>query len=84
MFVCFRVFNFIKENKPLLGGWVKRNPDSAEVQEAAQHAVKMFNEKSKGKKMFKLIEVTDAQSQVRISFHKQNESAFYYCNPTTA
>ncbi|XP_063336904.1 uncharacterized protein si:busm1-57f23.1 [Pelmatolapia mariae] len=54
----------ITENKPLLGGWVKRNPDSAEVQEAAQHAVKLFNEKPKGKKMFKLIEVTDAQSQV--------------------
>ncbi|CAI5666494.1 cystatin-C [Oreochromis niloticus] len=52
------------KNNPLLGSWFKRNPDSAEVQEAAQHAVKMFNEKLKGKKMFKLIEVTDAQSQV--------------------
>lgn len=68
----------MKGNRQLLGGWFERNPDSAEVQDAAQHAVKMFNTKSKVKKMFKLITVTGAQSQVRIPFQKQTESACYH------
>lgn len=53
------------EKVPLLGGWIERNLNSSEVQEAAQQAVKMFNANSKNKRMFKLVEVTAAQSQVR-------------------
>ncbi|XP_042364987.1 cystatin-C [Plectropomus leopardus] len=49
---------------PLLGDWFERNPESSEVQEATQHAVKMFNTESNGKKMFKLISVISAQTQV--------------------
>ncbi|XP_030598884.1 cystatin-F [Archocentrus centrarchus] len=47
-----------------LGGSFEINPDSAEVQDVAQHAVKVFNTKSKAKKMFKLVTVTRAQCQV--------------------
>lgn len=54
------------ENVPLLGGWIQRSPDSPEVQEAAQQAVKMFNANSKNKRMFRLVAVTAAQSQVRL------------------
>ncbi|AWP15019.1 putative cystatin-like [Scophthalmus maximus] len=49
---------------PLLGGWFERSPDSDEVQNAAQQAVKMFNAQSKSKRLFKLASITAAQTQV--------------------
>ncbi|XP_030292505.1 cystatin-C [Sparus aurata] len=48
----------------LLGDWSERSPDSNDVKEATQFAVSMFNTRSKAKKMFKLISITAAQSQV--------------------
>ncbi|XP_037341546.1 cystatin cpi-2 [Pungitius pungitius] len=55
---------------PLLGGWYEKSPESTEVLEATQYAVKMHNTQSKTKKMFKLVSITSAQAQVtnRISF----------------
>nr|XP_020456863.1 L-cystatin-like [Monopterus albus] len=53
-----------KERLPLLGGWNEMNPDSADVQEAAQYAVTMFNNKCKSKRLFKLLNITAAHNQV--------------------
>ncbi|KAK7896123.1 hypothetical protein WMY93_021448 [Mugilogobius chulae] len=48
----------------LLGGWFERDPNSAEVQQATQYAVKMFNSISKGKRLFRVDSITTAHSQV--------------------
>ena len=50
----------------LLGGWFERSADSEEVQEAVRSAMDDFNKKSKARKYFKLINVTSAETQVRV------------------
>lgn len=55
-------------NVKLLGGWNDVNPESKDVQEAAEEAVEAFNMKSKAKKYFKLINITSARTQVQISY----------------
>uniref|UniRef100_A0A8C9TDM6 Si:busm1-57f23.1 n=1 Tax=Scleropages formosus TaxID=113540 RepID=A0A8C9TDM6_SCLFO len=47
-----------------LGGWVAMNPQSPEVQEAAEMAVQVFNSRSKAKKLFRLHHVTSVSKQV--------------------
>lgn len=71
------VFHFPTEKVPLLGGWSDKSPESADVQEAAQYALKMFNTNSKGKKMFKLVSIDAAQVQVRFMQH----TTLPLCNP---
>lgn len=58
------VEDIIKPKKvPLLGGWSERSPDSADVQDATQYAVKMFNSHSKSKRLFRLDSINTVQSQ---------------------
>ncbi|KAM9821109.1 cystatin-C [Neosynchiropus ocellatus] len=52
------------EKVPLLGGWSVRDAESEQVLDAAEHAVKLFNSQLKGRRLFKLLSVTSAQSQV--------------------
>ncbi|KAG7322796.1 hypothetical protein KOW79_014142 [Hemibagrus wyckioides] len=47
-----------------LGDWSVVNPNQEDVQQAAQKAVERFNVKSKAKKLFKLVEITSAQTKV--------------------
>lgn len=49
---------------PRLGGWFEKNPEADDVQKAIQHAVEVYNTHSKTKKMFKLVSVKSAKSQV--------------------
>lgn len=51
-------------NVQLLGGWNPINPDSAEIQAAANKALEQFNSDSKGKKYFRLLDISSAESQV--------------------
>ncbi|XP_057674112.1 uncharacterized protein si:busm1-57f23.1 [Corythoichthys intestinalis] len=53
----------------LLGGWFDRSPELPEVQAATQHAVDMFNTHSKVKRLFKLVSITTAQTQVTNSIN---------------
>lgn len=48
----------------LLGGWLERSSDSADVKDAVQYAVKMFNSQSKSKRLFRLESISTVQSQV--------------------
>lgn len=70
--VSARILNwlFLTEKVPLLGGWFEMNPEAAEVKEAAKYAVEMFNTHSKGKKMFKLVSISAAKTQVRCIWWK--------------
>ncbi|XP_029920485.1 cystatin 10 [Myripristis murdjan] len=52
------------KNVPLLGAWADRSPESDEVQTAARFAVEKYNSHSKAKKLFRLVSVTSAQTQV--------------------
>lgn len=60
--VC--VLNSLTGKHHRTGGWFDLHPGAIDVQEAADHGVKMFNTKSKGKKMFKLISVIGVKTQV--------------------
>ncbi|XP_072309682.1 cystatin [Eucyclogobius newberryi] len=66
--LCFGeepVEEVIKPKKAqLVGGWFERSPNSTEVHQATQYAVKMFNSNSKGKRLFRLDSITSAHSQV--------------------
>ncbi|XP_038124188.1 cystatin-C [Cyprinodon tularosa] len=73
--ICLSVFQLCVGDIPLeevistkkvrlLGGWSDNKPEAEDVQKATRHAVEMFNTHSKTKRMFKLVSVSNAKTQV--------------------
>ncbi|KAM6985591.1 L-cystatin [Aplochiton taeniatus] len=52
------------KNVPLLGGWFQQSAESSEVQAAARSAMETFNSRSRARKLFRLLSVTSAETQV--------------------
>ncbi|XP_069370095.1 cystatin-C [Paralichthys olivaceus] len=73
--ICLSTFQLCMGDQPveevittkkvsLLGGWFERSPESAEVLSATEEAVKIFNTKTKSQRLYKLVSVIAAETQV--------------------